>query len=167
MANVLPFISMEISGRVQAASLVTGIFALYRQGLWELAAVVALTMLVAPALRLGTLALVLGGLRLRHPPRWLPRLYRWADLLGPWAMVEVYMLGVFVAYVKLIDLATVVVGPGLYSVGGLMLAIIAAGTSLDTETVWRVFERRGLVPTPPTADPRRPTALCHGCGSEP
>jgi paraquat-inducible protein A len=164
MANFLPFLSMEISGRVQSASLVTGIFTLYQQGLWELAGVVALTMFVAPGLRLGTLFLVLGGLRLRRPPRWLPRLYRWADLLGPWAMIEVYMLGVFVAYVKLIDLATIVVGPGLYSVGGLMLAIIAAGTSLDTETVWRQFERRGLVPTPPTADPRRPTCLCHGCG---
>jgi len=164
MANFLPFISLEISGRVQVASLVTGIFALYHQGLWELAAVVALTMFVAPALRLGTLALVLGGLRLRRPPRWLPRLYRWADLLGPWAMVEVYMLGVFVAYVKLVDLATVVIGPGLYSVGGLMLAIIAAGASLDTETVWREFERRGLVPAPPPIDPYRPTCLCHGCG---
>ncbi|WP_343712423.1 paraquat-inducible protein A [Inquilinus sp.] len=164
MANFLPFISMEISGRTQTASLVTGVFALYRQGLWELAGVVALTMFVAPLLRLGTLFLVLGGLRLRHPPRWLPQLYRWADLLGPWAMIEVYMLGVFVAYVKLIDLATIVVGPGLYSVGGLMLAIIAAGTSLDTETVWREFERRGLVPSLPPADPRRPTALCHGCG---
>ncbi|TSD84010.1 paraquat-inducible protein A [Mycobacterium sp. KBS0706] len=164
MANFLPFISMEISGRTQVASLVTGIFALYQQGLWELAAVVALTMFVAPVLRLGTLFLVLGGLRLRRPPRWLPRLYRWADLLGPWAMIEVYMLGVFVAYVKLVDLATVVVGPGLYSVGGLMLAIIAAGTSLDTETVWREFERRGLVPTLQQADPRRPTVLCHGCG---
>ncbi|WP_051248742.1 paraquat-inducible protein A [Inquilinus limosus] len=164
MANHLPFISLEISGRVQTASLLTGIFALYHQGLWELAAVVALTMFVAPALRLGTLALVLGGLRLRRPPRWLPRLYRWADLLGPWAMVEVYMLGVFVAYVKLVDLATVVVGPGLYSVGGLMLAIIAAGTSLDSETVWREFERRGLVPAPPPIDPRQPTCLCHGCG---
>ncbi|OWJ68317.1 paraquat-inducible protein A [Inquilinus limosus] len=164
MANLLPFISLEISGRVQSASLVTGVVSLYRQGLWELAAVVALTMFLAPGLRLGTLAVVLGGLRLRRPPRWLPRLYRWADLLGPWAMMEVYLLGVFVAYVKLIDLATVVVGPGLYSVGGLMLAIIAAGTSLDTETVWRAFERRGLVPATPTAAPRRPTALCHGCG---
>ena len=73
---------------------------------------VALTMFVAPALRLGTLFLVLGGLRLRRPPRWLPQLYRWAALLGPWAMIEVYMLGVFVAYVKLMDLATVAIGPG-------------------------------------------------------
>ena len=164
MANFLPFISLEISGRVQAASLVTGIFVLYGQGRWELAAVVALTMFVAPALRLGTLFLVLGGLRLTRPPRWLPQLYRWAVLLGPWAMIEVYMLGVFVAYVKLLDLATVVVGPGLYSVGALMLAIIAAGTALDTETVWQEFERRGLIPPPPPVDPQRPACLCHACG---
>ncbi|MGL4959834.1 MAG: paraquat-inducible protein A [Inquilinus sp.] len=164
MANLLPFISLETSGRVQSASLGTGISALYHQGLWELAGVVALTMLVAPGLRLGTLVLVLGGLRLKHPPHWLPRLYRCADLLGPWAMVEVYLLGVFVAYVKLIDLATIIVGPGLYSVAGLMLAIIATGTSLDSETVWREFERKNLVPPRPPVDLRHPAGLCHGCG---
>ncbi len=164
MANFLPFISLEISGRMQTASLVTGVVVLYGQGLWELAAVVALTMFVAPVLRLGTLFLVLGGLRLKRPPRWLPVLYRWAALLGPWAMIEVYLLGVFVAYVKLTDLATVVVGPGLYSVGALMFAIIAAGTALDTETVWREFERRGLVPPLSPVDPHRPACLCHVCG---
>lgn len=164
MANGLPFIGLEISGRLQAASLVTGVVALYDQGLWELAGVVALTMFLAPALRLGTLFVVLAGLRLRRPPRWLPRFYRWADLLGPWAMVEVYLLGVFVAYVKLIDLATVEVGAGLFAVGGLMLAIIAAGTALDDETMWREFERRGLVPVPPEADPGQPICACHVCG---
>ncbi|GGF12645.1 paraquat-inducible membrane protein A [Aliidongia dinghuensis] len=164
MANFLPFMSLDISGRIQSASLVSGIVALYRQGLWALAGVVGLTMFLAPALRLGALFLVLGGLRLRRPPRWLPRLYRWADRLRPWAMVEVYLLGIFVAYVKLVDLATVDVGSGLCSVGALMLAILAAGTALDAETMWREFERRGLVPPVPPVDPHRPACLCHACG---
>jgi paraquat-inducible protein A len=164
MANFLPFISLEISGQFHAASLVTGIFALYNQGLWELAAVVALTMFAAPGLRLGSLFLVLGGLTFKHPPRGLPNVYRFATVLGHWAMIEVYMLGVFVAYTKLIDLASVSVGTGLFSLGALMLAMIAAGAALDKETVWRAFERRGLVPSPPRADSRLPTCQCHTCG---
>jgi len=164
MANFLPFISLEISGQFHTASLVTGIFALYNQGLWELAAVVALTMFVAPGLRLGSLFLVLGGLTLKRPPRWLPGLYRFATLLAHWAMIEVYMLGVFVAYTKLIDLASVTVGAGLFSLGALMLAMIAAGAALDNETVWRAFERRGLVPLASRTDSRRPTCQCHSCG---
>lgn len=164
MANFLPFISLEISGQFHVASLVTGIFALYRQGLWELAAVVALTMFIAPGLRLGSLFLVLGGLTFKRPPGWLPDLYRFGTMLSHWAMIEVYMLGIFVAYVKLIDLASVTVGAGLFSLGALMLAMIAAGSALDHETVWRAFERRGLVPMPRKADSRRPTCQCHTCG---
>jgi paraquat-inducible protein A len=164
MANFLPFISLEISGQFHIASLVTGIFALYGQGLWELAAVVALTMFIAPGLRLGSLFLVLGGLSLRRPPHWLPSLYRFAMILAHWAMIEVYMLGVFVAYVKLIDLASVIVGPGLFALGALMFAMIAAGAALDHETVYRAFERKGLVPLPHQTDSRRPTCQCHTCG---
>ncbi len=90
MANLLPFISLETSGRVQSASLGTGISALYHQGLWELAAVVALTMLVAPGLRLGTLVLVLGGLRLEAPAALAAAALPLGRSAGPWAMVEVY-----------------------------------------------------------------------------
>ncbi|MGO4339985.1 paraquat-inducible protein A, partial [Labrys sp. KB_33_2] len=63
MANFLPFIKLEISGRAQVASLVTGIKALYDQGLWELGIVVAFTMLVAPGLQILARLTVLTGLR--------------------------------------------------------------------------------------------------------
>ncbi|WP_448950006.1 paraquat-inducible protein A [Labrys neptuniae] len=164
MANFLPFIKLEISGRAQVASLVTGIKALYDQGLWELAGVVAITMLVAPGLQILARLIVLGGLRLRRPPRWLPLLYRGSTVVGRWAMIEVYMLGLLVAYVKLIDLARVDLGPAVFAVVGLMLVTVATGSLLDDETIWANFARKGVAPSPPEVDPKRPTALCEACG---
>src|SRR5262249_12679112 len=101
VANTLPFMALEISGRLQEANLVTGAAALFRDGLWSLGAVVLLTTIVAPALKLGSIVYVLVGLRLRRPPRDLPLVCRLVVAMRPWAMVEVYLLGVFVAYVKL------------------------------------------------------------------
>jgi paraquat-inducible protein A len=65
-------------------------------------------------------------------------------------MIEVYMLGIFVAYSKLIDLVHVDVGPAVYALGALMMVMAAIDASLDPETVWEALERRGLV-----ADPQR------------
>jgi paraquat-inducible protein A len=162
LANLMPFLSLRIEGRVQDASLATGAIALAQQGLWLLAAVVTSTSLAAPAVKLGGLCYVLGGLRLRRPPRHLPAVFRWLDKLHPWAMVEVYLLGAFVAYVKLAGIATVQVGVALYSLAAVMVVMAAGDMLLDSRAVWRAMERRGLVPRLRAA-PQPGLARCDGC----
>jgi paraquat-inducible protein A len=60
-------------------------------------------------------------------------------------MLEVFLLGVFVAYTRLQAIAEVDVGPGLYALGGVMVCLIAADTTLDHETVWDQLAVRGLL----------------------
>jgi paraquat-inducible protein A len=163
VATTFPFMSLSIQGRVQQANLVTGAVALAQQGLWSLAAVVFLTTVAAPSLKLGATLYVLIGLRLRRPPRHLPLVFRWLDVLHPWAMVEVYLLGVFVAYVKLVDLASIELGAAFYSLATLMVIMVAIDGVLSSEVVWREMERRQLVQIPPHV-PGAPLLLCEACG---
>jgi paraquat-inducible protein A len=163
VANTLPFMSLSIQGRLQQASLVTGAIALFDQGFWSLAAVVTLSTIVAPALKLGATVYVVGGLRLAHPPRDLPLVLRWMRLLHPWAMVEVYLLGVFVAYVKLVDLATIEIGLACYSLAGLMVLMVAIDAVLCPDLLWREMERRSLVRHAAPAGSGR-AVLCETCG---
>ncbi|HYM02134.1 MAG TPA: paraquat-inducible protein A, partial [Stellaceae bacterium] len=94
IANLMPFLSLGLEGRTEEASLTTGAVALAQQGLWTLAAVVVITTVVARFLKLGGTFYVLAALRLPRPPSHLSRLFRLLDRLRPWAMVEVYLLGV-------------------------------------------------------------------------
>jgi paraquat-inducible protein A len=162
-ANTLPFMSLEIQGRVQKASLATGCVALFEQGLWSLGAFVAFTTIVAPSVKLGGTLYVLLGLKLPRPPPGLPTIFRWLERLYPWAMIEVYLLGVFVAYVKLIDLATIGIGPALWSLAALMVLMVGIDRCLSPELVWRAMERRGLVRPPDPAE-AGPFVLCESCG---
>jgi paraquat-inducible protein A len=155
--------SLSIQGRVQQASLVTGAIALFDQGFWSLAGLVALTTIVAPSLKLGATLYILGGLRLAHPPADLPFVFRWLGLLHPWSMVEVYLLGVFVAYVKLVDLASIEIGIACYSLAALMVLMAALDSVLCPELVWREMERRGLLRVA-RQDERALPILCHACG---
>jgi paraquat-inducible protein A len=163
VANTLPFMSLSIQGRVQQVSLVTGAIELFDQGFWSLAALVAVTTIIAPSLKLGATLYVVAGLRLARPPRDLPLVLRWLGRLGPWSMVEVYLLGVFVAYVKLVDLASIGIGAACYSLAALMVLMVALDSVLRPEIAWRELERRGLLPAR-RAPEGVPAVLCHSCG---
>ncbi len=143
-----PLLGLDVYGLTRQATLLTGPVELQVRGMTALAAVILATTLVAPALRLLAMGWVLGGLRLARPPAHLVLVFRWVEWLRPWSMVEVYLLGVFVAYSKLGALAQVQVGPACYAMGALMLTTAAADAALDPEAVWEAMPRPGKAPRP-------------------
>lgn len=60
--------------------------------------------------------------------------------LKEWAMLEVYCLGLIVAYIKLNDLGTVTLGAGLGSFILTLLCLLKAMNSLDTAALWESYD---------------------------
>jgi len=149
LASSLPFLDLDVHGIGRQTTLISGPLQLEQRGMAPLAVVVLATTLAAPVARLLALAWVLGGLRLQRPPRHLGSVFRWVEWLRPWSMVEVFLLGVFVAYTKLKDLAEVQVGPACYAMGMLMLVMAAVDATLDPEAVWDAVPPRGEARPPP------------------
>jgi len=125
----------------------------------------------APVAKLVGMIYVLAGLRAPRAPRHLRQVFGWIERIRAWAMVEVYMLGIIVAYVKMIDMAQVVIGPGLYALVGVMLCMAAADATLDADAVWEEMERRGLTDregsaerTDPATAAARGAIGCDRCG---
>ncbi len=163
LANFMPFMSFGMEGQVDEASLATGALTLFGEGLWPLTLLILLLTVVAPALKLGAIAYVLAGLGRTRPPRHLIPVLRWIDELSPWSMIEVYLLGLFVAYVKLAALATVKLGIAVYALGALMVVMAAIDAFIDYDDVWEEVERKGLAVLPPPAE-GAPLARCGVCG---
>lgn len=144
LANAYPLLRMNIAGRVQEGSLLTGIEELNSQGYWEISALVFVVTFLAPLAKLLCLFYVLLPLRLfglRAPKAVL--VFRWTEQLSPWAMTEVFMLGILVAVVKLADLAALAPGIALYSFAGLMVSMAAGDAVLDDHEVWERLEAAG------------------------
>ena len=139
-ANALPFMTLSIGGREQGSTLASGVFELFQQGLWALAALVFVASVGAPLARLSVQALVLGCVRMQRAGSGVARLFRWSRLLGPWSMLEVYLLGVLVAVVKLAGMAELGLGFGFYAFLALMLLSTAAISVLDPHDVWERIE---------------------------
>ena len=166
--------SVETSGIKRTADLFSGPEELVRQNMGELAAVIIFVTVVAPLIRLVGILYVLIRLHERRPPNHLRRVFAWAERLRPWSMLEVFVFGVFVAYVKLGDLVTIGLMTGVYALLALTFVLVWMDSALDREAVWeRLYhgnlaggpgdladavgcETCGLVSVPEPGDPRCP-----------
>ena len=156
-----PLLGISLLGRQVETTLPVLPLALEDFGMGELAVVVLAFTFVAPLLKLATTAGVLIGLRMPNVrPASLAALARVRAWLSPWAMIEVFLLGLFVAYTRLISYATVQIGFGLYAMAGLMLIMVAADAWLDEHALWDAIGRRQ--PAPPER-PGEPIG-CDTCG---
>jgi paraquat-inducible protein A len=145
LALQLPLMDVRAVGHTYQATLFTGPKMLDARGMWEISLVVVFTLVAMPAVQFFLLLTVLIGLRLPNPPRFLPRLFGWLERVRPWSMIEVFLIGLFVAYTRLQAIAYVDVGPALVPLAGTMLCLIAQDAFLDHEQVWDALEARGLL----------------------
>ncbi len=140
LANVFPFMTFKYEGRVQDSVLFSGVNALFSQNMWAVATLVLLVSIVIPLLKILGLLYVLIPIKLKQRSWHAAKIFRIVEALRPWAMVDVYMLGVIVAIVKINDFATIVPGTALYSFAALLLSMAAAGAALDPRQVWERLE---------------------------
>ena len=92
--------------------------------------------ILAPALQISLLLLVLLGARCEVPPSWVGLLLRQIPFARLWSMIEVMLLGVFVAMTKIADYATPVLGHALFALGGLVLLFAAMQSIFDPREIW-------------------------------
>jgi paraquat-inducible protein A len=165
---VSTLMSVETAGITLHADLLSGPAELMRRGMTALAAVVVFVTVVAPfAKLLGTLY-VLIGLHLSQAPGHLRRVFVLVERLTPWSMVEVFVFGVLVAYVKLGDLVTITLGTGVFALFALTFVMVWADSALDREAVWDALDRstsadkasRNL----PARGPATEAVGCESCG---
>ena len=140
IANLLPLMELSVSGRQSSTTILGGAQEMWLQGQEIGAMLVAFCTVIAPAVHIGIMLIVLIAVR-RHPaPYWVGTLLRWSNWHQPWAMVEVMMLGILVALIKIADLATVIPGIGMFAAGALVALVTAMTVSFDPHEAWKRVE---------------------------
>jgi paraquat-inducible protein A len=71
-----------------------------------------------------------------RPPRWVAALLRHHPTTRIWSMIEVMMVGVLVALVKIADYATVIPGLALFVLWVLVFVLAGMSASFDSRDVW-------------------------------
>jgi paraquat-inducible protein A len=142
IANAFPIVSLEFQGQRDATTLLGAVDALYREGKPLVASLVLATTVLAPTLELLGMLYVVLPLRFGRVPRFFAPAIRLMQALRPWAMVEVFMLGLLVSLVKLGGFATVIIDKAFWSFGALMVIMAAWTVSLDVHELWSRVQAR-------------------------
>ncbi|MGD9241069.1 MAG: paraquat-inducible protein A [Desulfobacterales bacterium] len=142
VANVYPLLTFRLEAQVQETTLISGVMALYDQGMWIVAGVVFLTSVLVPLLQLTGMLYVILPLKLNQRPWALPFFFRVVRGIKPWGMMEVFMVGILVSFVKLAKMATLIPGTALYAFLALIFVLAASAASLDPHIVWDRSENR-------------------------
>jgi paraquat-inducible protein A len=157
-ANLLPFLSTAVLGVTRQSRLASSASAMWGDGWPWLALVIVVLLVIAPFLRFGLLTVVLGTLKLGRRPPWLGPAFRWADGLQVWAMTDVFLVGLWVAYTRLAAVISVTVEMGAvcFILAGLLTLFTRA--ALQQAVVWEA-----IMPAP-RHDPSQGEALaCPAC----
>jgi paraquat-inducible protein A len=134
-ATTLPMLRIEQLGHRHEDSLLSGVAALFAQDYWLVGTVVLLFSVILPPLKLAAL-LVLASAPATSADRLRAALFRAVESLGRWGMLDVMLVAILVAYVKLGDLVSIEAGPGLLAFTLLVLLSLLASMSFNPHMMW-------------------------------
>ncbi|MCZ2495834.1 paraquat-inducible protein A [Xylophilus sp. Kf1] len=150
IANLFPIVEIELRGLHSRTTLAGAVMALVTEGRSLVAVLVAATTLVFPLFQLLILLWLLVPLQRAHRAPGFALLVNGMQLLRPWGMVEVFLLGVLVALVKLAGMAKVIPGPALWAFAALTI-LLTAVLSFDPRGFWRMSTQ--AMPADPPRSP--------------
>lgn len=138
-ANFLPIMQLNILGQSAEDTVWTGVIGLFETGMQSVAVVVFLCSMGIPLLKLLCQLFVLLSIRLDIGRSYGLLLYRIYHHLRDWGMLEVYLMGVLVAIVKLADLASITVGLGLVCFISLLLVQVWLEVVMSPHQIWEAL----------------------------
>ena len=138
-ANFLPIMQLNLLGQASQDTVWSGVLGLFNTGMQGIAVVVFLCSMAIPLLKLLCQLFVLLTIRFDIGRSYGLLLYRIYHHLKDWGMLEVYLMGVLVAIVKLADMAAITVGLGLACFIGLLLVQVWLEVVMSPHQIWQAL----------------------------
>ena len=135
-AIYFPFLGIEEAGLRNEISVINTPGALWANKMHVLAIVVFVFMLAFPILRIGLLLGLIGSLSYLKNAKLSALILRFYLRLAPWAMAEIFVIGVVVSLVKLGSVATISIGLAFWAMIGFVCVLALIASHLCKDSVW-------------------------------
>jgi len=142
-ANVLPITLTSSLGSTQSDTIMSGVIYFIATGSWPIALVIFIASIFVPLAKLLILTFLL--LSLKFKSQWRPydrtRLYRITEMVGRWSMLDIYVVTILVAMVKLGLLAHIDAGPAAVYFAAVVVLTMFAAMNFDPRLIWDSMEK--------------------------
>jgi len=137
-ANLLPVTISTSFGSRQTDTIISGVIYFINTGSWPLAVIIFIASIVVPMVKLMSLGYLALSVQLKS--RWRPEqrtsLYRVTELIGRWSMMDIFVIMVLVALVRMQAVASFEVGPGAFFFGAVVIITMMAARAFDPRLIW-------------------------------
>ncbi len=145
-ANLYPVMTVISFGKGHPDTILSGVESLIASGMWPLAALVFFASITVPLIKLLGLTLLL--ISVQYHWNWRPRqrtiLYRVTEAVGRWSMIDIFMISILIALVKLEVIATIEPGVGATSFAAVVVLTMCAAMSFDPRLIWDAMEKQDV-----------------------
>lgn len=143
-ANIMPMTFTSAFGSTQSDTIMSGVIYFIHSGSWEIALVIFVASIAVPFLKLVVLIYLLLSVQFKSIKRPKDRtvLYRITEAVGRWSMVDIYVVTILVALVKLGILANIEAGPAAVYFAAMVVITMVAAESFDPRLIWDVVEEK-------------------------
>ncbi|MCI5110320.1 MAG: paraquat-inducible protein A [Marivita sp.] len=142
-AVFFPFLELSTHGLGRKSSVFDAVLAFSDGLMLPLSFAVAALIVVLPIARFLALIYVFAPMALGWAPaRHARAVFKIAEHIRPWAMAEVFIIGVAVALVKVAGLAQVTLGPAFWAFVGLVIITVLKDNFMCRVTVWQTLNAR-------------------------
>jgi len=137
-ANLFPIMVTESFGRPEQNTIFSGIVFLWAHGSYFVATVIFLASVVVPIAKFLVIFYLLGSVhrRSRLALKEKVHLYRLTEIIGPWSMVDVFVVALLVALVKMGGIASVRPGVAATAFAAMVAMTMLSAMSFDPRTLW-------------------------------
>ena len=136
IANLFPIATINAQGQAIEATLLDIIQTLVMQQQNVMALLVFITLLLAPIIEVLAMTYLLVQLKWGLPKHHIAHAYRLYLKSQTWVLIDVFMLGVLVALVKLTPIVIVKVDIAVWALVGLIILLTALAQAFDARKIW-------------------------------
>jgi len=134
-AIILPLIKIERLGYMSENNLLSGVMNLLSEGYWFVGIVVLVFSIIIPPLKLFALLSMTTFIKHWHHHH-RARLYRLVEIIGRWGMLDILLMAILVAFVKLGNLVEITAGSGLNAFTGMVILSLLASFFFHPTCLW-------------------------------
>ncbi|WP_455200538.1 paraquat-inducible protein A [Kaarinaea lacus] len=137
-AQLWPMMKIGVLGNTSSDSIMSGVITLMQMGSYLVAIVVFIASVFVPITKALVLMLILLSVQFRWKINNKQRLimYRFLEWIGRWSMLDIFVVAIMAALVKITGLAEISAGAGATAFALAVVFTMFAANTFDTRLIW-------------------------------
>ena len=138
-ANLFPIMSTTFIGDKTSSTIMAGIITLWHHESYPIAMIIFIASILVPAAKIISLLYLCFSVHINSKKslKEKTRLYRFTEFIGRWSMVDVFVVAILVALIRMGNLMRIEPGLASLAFAAMVITTMISALSFDSKLIWK------------------------------